>query len=149
MSAPSNVAHPSWGPWTYDPKSLTLNLGADHQAARYYVDLEECRTSAATMDRIFQIAGKTWATPEVMHGLITAIDDLLDPQATLCSWGVERGPIKSADHIATLRRLRQKFYWRDADSLATDEWFVYTVADLLKPPPPDYRPELDVEAVQS
>lgn len=82
-----------WGPWEYDPKLLVLRYKAYPQDY-YEVDLEECRTSAETLDWICQITEKTWATPEVVGWLVRALNDLLRPQAHLCSMGVERGPYK-------------------------------------------------------
>jgi hypothetical protein len=87
---PKTVTHPSWGEWHLDTSNLTLVF---RHWTLYYIDLEDCTTSAATLDVIFQIASKTWATPDVIGGLIQALDDILHPQATLCSFGGERGPI--------------------------------------------------------
>lgn len=87
-----------WTPWTFNRENYTL----EHPNS-YYIDLERCRTSAETLDRIFQISKKSWATPEVVSGMLNALNDLLRPQATLCSFGDERGPIKPVqvieDHI--------------------------------------------------
>jgi hypothetical protein len=129
----------------YDPSDHTLNHGPVTDWV-YWIDLREITTSAGMLDWIFQIAGKTWGTPEVVAGLVQAFQDLLHPQSTLCSFGVERGPIRVRDRIASLRRLRQLFYWRDIESDTTADGGLVAVslADLCPPPTPDYRPELNV-----
>jgi len=74
----------AWGDWWYNADNFTLEYKSWQH---YYVDLERCTTSAETMDWIFQIATKSWATPEVLGHLIQALDDVLEPQANLCSGG--------------------------------------------------------------
>jgi hypothetical protein len=69
------------------------NLTANAIVADYEVDLEEMTTSAATLDWIMQIAEKTWATPSHIAEFIEIVREVIDPQATLCSHGVEHGPI--------------------------------------------------------
>lgn len=70
-----------WGGWTLDEKRLVLEYD------QYEVDLERSLTGAQVCDWIFQVAHKNWATPEVTAGLVRALDDLLQPQANLCSGG--------------------------------------------------------------
>jgi hypothetical protein len=70
-----------WGPWRLDPELLTLTCEG------YEIDLEECLTPAAVLDWICQVAGKSWADDETLACLVRALDDILTPQATLCSWG--------------------------------------------------------------
>ena len=59
------------------------------------------------------------------------------PQATLCSFGMERGPIRPRDHIASLRRLRELFYWRDTQAVeqTTKDGLVFVNVANLCPPP--------------
>jgi hypothetical protein len=142
----THVTHPSWGPWVYDPSDHTLNHGPVTDWV-YFIDLREITTSAQMLDWIFQIAGKTWGTPAVVGGLVQAFEDLLNPQGALCSFGMERGPIRVRDHIASLRRLRQLFYWRDTEPISQTTaggLVVINGADLCPPPTPDSRPELNV-----
>ena len=73
-----------YGIWTYDKKNL--QLVCDY----YYIDLEECTTCAQVLDWIFQWSNKN-ETDESCRDLLRALDELLDPQANLCSWGVDRG----------------------------------------------------------
>lgn len=56
---------------------------------RYEVDLDCCTTSAQVLDRVCQIAGKTWADDATLAGLVRALNDVLQPQATLCSLGTD------------------------------------------------------------
>lgn len=39
------------------------------------------------LDCIAQVAGKVWATPDVVGNFVQALNDLLQPQAHLCSGG--------------------------------------------------------------
>lgn len=73
-----------WGGWTLDRERLVLEYD------QYEVDLEHSLTGAQVCDWIFQVAHKSWATPEVTAGLVKAFDDLLQPQANLCSGGVNK-----------------------------------------------------------
>ena len=76
----------AWGCWIYHPENFTLEC-SDERGFIYEVDLELCRTSAEMLDWIFQVSKKTWATADIVKDLLTAFDDLLSPQATLCSFG--------------------------------------------------------------
>ena len=77
------------GPWTYNSDTLTI----DHDNG-YQIDLEQCTTSAEVLDWICQIAEKTWGSePAVLGQLVLMINNLLRPQATLCSSGQESGPL--------------------------------------------------------
>ncbi len=75
-----------WGAWRYVATNFTLEC-QDERGCIYDVDLERCRTSAEVLDWIFQIHGKTWATAEILKDLLDALDDMLSPQATMCSFG--------------------------------------------------------------
>lgn len=72
-----------WGPWRLNASTYVLDL-----PERYEVDLERCLDSAQVLDWVVQVAGKTWATPEVVAGLVRALDDVLYPQSTICGSGV-------------------------------------------------------------
>lgn len=76
-----------WGNWIYHPGNFTLEC-QDERGFIYEIDLDRCRTSAEVLDWIFQVQGKTWATAEIVKYLLEALDDLLTPQGTLCSFGV-------------------------------------------------------------
>lgn len=89
-----------WGSWTLDTKRLCLVFEAEpvwreaepsrYRAylGHYEIDLERIGSSATVLDWIFQIRGKTWATPTVLRDLINALHDILDPQANLCSGAI-------------------------------------------------------------
>lgn len=76
----------TWGNWRYDAKKLVLT----HIPQDYEIDLEDCSTSAKTLDWIFQMESKVWMTHEDKGNLLDALDDLIDPQATLCSGGANK-----------------------------------------------------------
>jgi hypothetical protein len=82
-------------PWRFEPETRVLAL-YDEGRWIYEVDLERCRTSAGVLDWIMQVASKTWATDAVIAGLARGLKGLLNPQATLCSFGIERGPLDIA-----------------------------------------------------
>jgi hypothetical protein len=94
----------SHGGWRFIKDARVLELHDAEGRWRYEVDLDRCRTAAEMMDWIFQIEGKSWATDPIVRGLIRALNELLKPQATLCSGGVERGPI---DVAATFQGVAQ------------------------------------------
>jgi hypothetical protein len=81
-----------WGSWVFDSKRLVLELEED----RYEVDLETINDSAGMLDWIFQVHNKGWTTHEDMHNFLSALQFLFHPQATLCSFGVNReiDPVK-------------------------------------------------------
>jgi hypothetical protein len=51
------------------------------------VDLERCLDSADVLDWIAQVGKKNYADDAVLAGLVRALDDVLDVQANLCSFG--------------------------------------------------------------
>lgn len=57
----------------------------------YCIPLAECQTSAQVLDWIMQIAKKKWADDRILARFVRAIDFYVNPQATLCSMGVEKG----------------------------------------------------------
>ncbi|OJX97360.1 MAG: hypothetical protein BGO96_05360 [Micrococcales bacterium 73-15] len=68
-------------PWTYDPETYVLEYRG------YEMNISACTDSAKVLDRIIQIADKTWADDAVIAGLVVAFERLLRPQSTLCSGG--------------------------------------------------------------
>ena len=48
----------TWGRWTFDPAMVSL-IHRDEEGDEYEVDLEECTTSAKTLDRICRVSKKT------------------------------------------------------------------------------------------
>lgn len=91
----------TWGGWEYNAKFKVLTYLQED----YEIDLEQCTTSAETLDRIFQIAGKVWGTTQVLGDLVQAIQDLLRPQANLCSFGIDK-KFDATAHLKTLENRR-------------------------------------------
>lgn len=89
-----------WGSWHLDTTAWVLYSDPPHP---YEVDLERCLTSAQMLDHIMQVAGKTWADDATIAGLVRALDDVLRPQASLCSFGAAKRLAK-----ARVRQLAQQ-----------------------------------------
>src|SRR5256885_8199788 len=80
-----------WGGWQLNKELCTLQLwDRGLESCIYDVHLDECVDSAHILDWICQIAGKAWATDEVLAGLVRAFNDILAPQETACSWGINK-----------------------------------------------------------
>lgn len=102
------LADDRWLGWRLDAHAYTLDLVRDG-VDLYQVDLERCTTSARVLDWIAQVRGKAWADVGALAGLVRALDDVIDLQATLCSFGED-----SPRTPAVLRSL--------VDSLAADPY---------------------------
>jgi len=87
-----------WGAWAFDPGGLALVLRGEN-LPRYTIQLRSITSSACMLDAIFGLKRKEWATDEVVCGLISAFQDLFDPQVTLCGAGKD----KMLDPMAHLR----------------------------------------------
>ncbi len=90
-------ANPGW--WSFDASTLRLVLegaGLPH----YAIELRRITSSACMLDVIFEVKRHVWATTEVIAGLITAFQDLFDPQVTLCADGRDR-TLDPAAHLTT------------------------------------------------
>lgn len=79
------------GKWRYRPENYTLT----HSKYKYEIDIESCTSSEEILDWIFQIAGKTWATPSDIGNLVNALNALLDVQQNLntlknCNFNVKK-----------------------------------------------------------
>jgi hypothetical protein len=98
--APPRLFHGrQWGEWTFDSERLCLVFQAAPVSrggvrgvapyvgyfGKYEIDLERIHDSAAMLDWIFQIQGKTWASARVTKDLLNAFDSIFNPQANLCS----------------------------------------------------------------
>ena len=89
--------------WQLDSARGCLYLEDARGRELYWIDLARCQTSAQVLDWIVQVSHKLWATDPVLAGLVRALDQHLDLQASMCSFGLERGPI-NATAIARRRR---------------------------------------------
>ena len=81
--------------WRYDRKErFVYYVGEPYRDNfAYDIPLDTMDTSAAVLDTIAQIAGKTWGTPKVVGDLVLLLDAILHFQGTYCSQGVELGPV--------------------------------------------------------
>ncbi|MGH7409165.1 MAG: hypothetical protein ACREKF_14305 [Candidatus Methylomirabilales bacterium] len=86
-----------FGGWWLDRESMCLVFRDELLGEIYDVDLGRCRTSAEMLDWIMQVASKSWASDSAIAGLVRALNHYLHPQATLCSFGSELGPINVRD----------------------------------------------------
>jgi hypothetical protein len=89
----------SVGPWKFDPALFVITHAAE---PGYQVRVKSMETSAQVLDWIFQVRGKHWVKPVDMETFLRLLMMILNPQGTLCSWGVEQGPI---DVKATVYRV--------------------------------------------
>ena len=82
-----------WGRWRFNQENLTLTLEAtdgpfDPTGGFFYeIDVEKCGTPAQMLDWIFQMEAKIFVTDKDLSDLVRALNVLLYPQATLCSFG--------------------------------------------------------------
>ncbi len=79
-----------WGNWRFKESDLTLEYASPRKLTPYYIDLERMDTSAVMLDWIFQINQKGWASVNDLGQLIRALNDIFEPQATLCSSGISK-----------------------------------------------------------
>jgi hypothetical protein len=107
----TNTSNPSWGPWIL-MSNETLQLYLEGSWT-YEIDLQGCRSSAALLDFVCQIAGKAWATPDVVGHMVIALNQTLLPQAFLCSgcsYTTHLGYTIAPDQVSNLveRRIEEK-----------------------------------------
>ena len=59
--------------WTFRPKlnCLTYDVTKYH---RYHVRLDGCKTAIGLLDWLAQVSDKDWGTPEVVGGLVKAME---------------------------------------------------------------------------
>jgi hypothetical protein len=77
-----------WGGWRRE--GLELVYPAYCGGGVYPIDLERFTSSAEMLDIIMQVGKKDWATDACLAGLVRALNDLLQPQGTLCSCGADK-----------------------------------------------------------
>jgi hypothetical protein len=82
---PRGLDESDWNGWHLLPGGEL-----EHEEASYPIDVQQFTRSAKALDMIMQIATKTWATDAVLAGLVRAINDVVEPQATLCSFGSDK-----------------------------------------------------------
>jgi hypothetical protein len=77
-------------------KSGELEFPAYEGGGGYPLDISDCTSSAKVLDWICQVAHKTWADDACVAGLVRALDEILDPQANLCSCGRDKQMTRAA-----------------------------------------------------
>ncbi len=76
-----------WGPWALIGTDLTIHANEINQ---YWANLLDCTDSAEVLDWICQIDGRYGEGPNgatITAGFVAALNDILEPQANLCSGG--------------------------------------------------------------
>jgi imidazoleglycerol phosphate dehydratase HisB len=76
----------AWGEWVLDPHEQLLI----HLPSNYRVDFENRNTAASMLDLVFQVERKGFISSEAVGHFITALADIFDPQAHLCTNGREQ-----------------------------------------------------------
>jgi hypothetical protein len=101
---PLGIDESEWNGWHLLPTGELC-----HEEASYPIDVEQFTHSAKALDMIMQIATKTWATDAVLAGLVRAIHDVVEPQATLCSFGSDKflAKAKIMKRVRWIKRARK------------------------------------------
>lgn len=75
--------------WVYMPMGddFYLVLFGPYGGDLYEIDLRRVHDSASALDWVMQVMQKRWGTPEIMYGLLEALDYLFGLQANACSGG--------------------------------------------------------------
>ena len=81
--------------WIFDRDRWVLDLFTDEGRWIYDIDLERCRTSSEVLNWIAQVSKKTWASDAILADLVRKLDDILNLQGSMSSFGIERGPINT------------------------------------------------------
>jgi hypothetical protein len=77
----------------FQESDLTIQIEQADGSYEYEIDCERLTDSAETLDFIFQIAEKGWATPEIMFGVLQAMNAACEHQfgssvqGVFCSMG--------------------------------------------------------------
>ncbi len=97
-------------------KNWKLNERENTLTCKHYeIYLDRCTTSAGVLDWIFQVKTKTWATPEVLHDLILALDDYLHVQGNYCSFWEDQG-VKTKDEVRGMVRKSAQYIRGERES---------------------------------
>lgn len=75
--------------WVFDANRLALVLDSAGAPA-YSIELRQIISSACMLDIIFGVKRQDWASNDIVGDLITAFQELFDPQVTLCGGGKDR-----------------------------------------------------------
>jgi hypothetical protein len=85
----SQTSPREWGGWRLHPNG-EITFVAYPPGGTYPVDLEQITSSSMALDLICQVAGKPWASNACLAGLVRLLNDVLHPQAYLCSCGTDK-----------------------------------------------------------
>ena len=93
----------TWGDWTLDTHDSVLVLDTHIEGMRhqYEIELQKITDSAHMLDWIFQLRRKTWVTNDVMGDLLSAFQDIFQPQTYLCGAGHDK-KLDAASHLERL-----------------------------------------------
>jgi len=83
----------TWGPFKFNTKNFTLEFhrSSNHRDYNpYYIDLERCIDSSHMLDALFQMGNKVWLSTVNRGQLLEAVQDIMEPQAWLCSGGRDK-----------------------------------------------------------
>jgi hypothetical protein len=120
-----------WGPWRLDTRTWVLYPIRPY---RYEVDLEECLTSAQVLDRIMQVAQKSWADDATIAGLARALADVLRPQGNLCPFGSSKRISRAkARELARDAQDERDEGYRVYPELASGAGHLATIAEGTRP----------------
>lgn len=103
-------AHPkTWGPWKLNAQTRVLWVNGRWGATGYgyyEVDLDRCLTSGQVLDWIVQVGRKVWCDDRMLAGLVRALNDVIDLQGRVCSFGSQRAIAKPfiAARVKALKR---------------------------------------------
>jgi hypothetical protein len=78
----------AWKGWRLEGEHLVFP--AYRSGSVYPIPVLRLGSSAAVLDTVMQVAKKRWADDRCIAGLVQALDDILRPQATLCSFGIDK-----------------------------------------------------------
>lgn len=88
--------------WHFDPNSVALVFRSDDGQIYHSIDLRKITSSACMLDAIFDTSGRHWASKEITGDLVQALQELFDPQITLCGAGRD----DTLDPVAHLEKRR-------------------------------------------
>jgi hypothetical protein len=105
-----SIADIRWYGWRLNPAELTLTLVDSTDWPTYPLRLLRCDQPAQMLDWLIQVSGKSWPQydmEKVTVGLLRALDDIFEPQSTMCSFGQNRTLTEQQirDRVATFMQL--------------------------------------------
>ncbi len=96
-------------PWEFEEDTLTLNYytvtSTGEKYWEYQVDLETCRNASEVLDWIMHIAGKTFATDQVLASFVRDLDLYLGRSISFRSGSIDvRATVRKRMHRANILR---------------------------------------------